>query len=77
MSEECNLPSGRTITEFENELDKYVDENQAATAAVRVSVITQDKKVFEKTYGYADVENKDESETMSQKYAHLAEKLFT
>jgi len=57
-ADEYPLPSGITITDFENDLDKYVNENQANTAALAVAVVNQNRQVFEKIFGYADIENK-------------------
>ncbi len=51
------LPSGLKYSDIEKTIDTYVTENENTTAAVSVSVFTSEEVIFEKAYGYVDIEN--------------------
>ncbi len=50
------LPSGLKYSEIEQTIDAYVSENQKTTASVSIAVYSGDNVLFEKAYGYTDVE---------------------
>lgn len=57
-AEQNTLPSGMNYSEIEGNIDTYVLEHEKTTAAVSISIYSADKVLFEKAYGYTDLENK-------------------
>lgn len=57
-AESITLPSGIASSDIESIIDSYVKENEDTTAAMSVAVLTGDKILLEKAYGYTDLENK-------------------
>jgi CubicO group peptidase (beta-lactamase class C family) len=51
------LPSGLKYSEIERTIDNYVSTNEKTTAALSVAVFSKDKVLFEKAYGFTDIEN--------------------
>lgn len=59
FAEENSTPSGIPFSTLEDLVDEYVDDYIGKTAAGTSIVITKDDKIlFSKGYGYADIENK-------------------
>lgn len=51
------LPSGLNYLDIEQSIDTYVSANEETTAAVSVAVFSKGKVLFEKAYGFVDIEN--------------------
>ena len=51
------LPSGLAFADIETVIDDYVAEHEATTAALSVAVFAGPDVVFEKAYGFTDLEN--------------------
>ncbi len=54
----AQLPSGLSEKQLEQIVDAYVEEHKDTTAAVSIGVFTKDSVLFEKSYGYANIEEK-------------------
>ncbi len=54
---DTNLPSGISISELEEQIDTLTEENKETTAAMSVAVFQHDTLLFEKAYGYTNIEN--------------------
>lgn len=52
-----SLPSGLKYSEIEKSVDAYALENENTTAALSVAIFSGDEVLFEKAYGYFDIEN--------------------
>lgn len=52
------LPSGLKKPDIESVIDAYVYEHKSTTAAVSIAVFNSDNLLFDKAYGYVDVQNK-------------------
>ncbi len=53
-----SLPSGLSVSELEAGIEAYVQEHEATTAAMSVTVYSGNDVLLEKAYGYMDLENK-------------------
>ena len=56
------LPSGLAYPDIEKTVDAFAAEHKRTTAAASVAVFTQDRVLFDKAYGYIDMENKIRSD---------------
>ncbi len=52
----ADLPSGLSAEQLEQTIEAYVEKHKDTTAAVSIGVFTKDSVLFEKSYGYANIE---------------------
>lgn len=59
------LPSGLKKSDIKSVVDEYVYRNKSTTAAVSIAIFTGDDVLFNKSYGYVDVQNKISNDSES------------
>ncbi|MGF7050705.1 CubicO group peptidase (beta-lactamase class C family) [Paenibacillus sp. DS2015] len=57
VEKDDTIPSGISISALEKTIDEYVENHKEHTAAVSIVATKDGKTIFNKTYGYADIEN--------------------